>query len=120
MKVKKSDNPDAPGYPTRQQLLKCGAFLGAAAIGLAALTSGCMPSTRRGVLFAGAPPIEPRVVSQTNTCVVQEGDTLHGLAKRFLGDEARWQEIVQANPGLAPETLKAGQTISIPNRSATP
>lgn len=50
---------------------------------------------------------------------VKAGDTLSAIAARQLGSSARWQDIVAANPGLAPETLKVGQVIVIPAVSVT-
>jgi nucleoid-associated protein YgaU len=45
---------------------------------------------------------------------VQKGDTLWKIATSQYGDGKQWQRITAANPGLSPETLKAGQTITIP------
>lgn len=54
---------------------------------------------------------------------IQTGDTLEGLAQRFMGDRAKWRQIADANPGLNPNALKVGQRIRIPTgggASATP
>lgn len=45
---------------------------------------------------------------------VQAGDTLSGIARRVLGDENRWKEIVKANPELDPDRLSVGQEIVLP------
>jgi 5'-nucleotidase len=45
---------------------------------------------------------------------VQKGDTLYSLAKSHYGSGKQFTKIVAANPGLSAETLKAGQTITIP------
>ena len=45
---------------------------------------------------------------------VQKGDTLWKIASTQYGDGKQWQRIAAANPGLSPETLKAGQKIAIP------
>jgi nucleoid-associated protein YgaU len=45
---------------------------------------------------------------------VQQGDTLFGIARSRYGDGKRWQEIASANPGLTPDTLRAGSTIVVP------
>lgn len=50
---------------------------------------------------------------------IQSGDTLEGLARRFLGDGAKWRSIVEANPGLNPSSLQIGKKIVIPGASAT-
>ncbi|MFW6154930.1 MAG: LysM peptidoglycan-binding domain-containing protein [Planctomycetota bacterium] len=49
---------------------------------------------------------------------VKEGDTCWILATRFLGDAARYPEIVRANPGIDADNLTVGQTITIPRRTA--
>lgn len=47
---------------------------------------------------------------------VQTGDTLYSIAKRKYGSgsQANINKVLKANPGLKPETLKAGQTITLP------
>jgi len=45
---------------------------------------------------------------------VKKGDTLWKIAAAHYGNGNQWQKIVSANPGLSPETLKAGQNIVIP------
>ena len=48
------------------------------------------------------------------TYLVKPHDSLMGIARTQLGDQKRWKEIVQVNPGLTPENLTAGQTIKLP------
>ena len=45
---------------------------------------------------------------------VKKGDTLYSIARTRYGDGKQWQKIASANPGLRPETLKVGQTITVP------
>jgi phage tail protein X len=45
---------------------------------------------------------------------VKKGDTLYGIARQRYGNGNQWTRIAEANPGLTPQSLKAGQTISIP------
>jgi 5'-nucleotidase len=45
---------------------------------------------------------------------VKKGDTLYSIARQRWGDGKQWVRITEANPGLAPEKLRAGQTINIP------
>lgn len=61
-----------------------------------------------------APPPLPR---PARTHVVQPGDTLRGLAVRFLGDERRWREIFEANRDAIadPNLLRTGLELSIPS-----
>lgn len=61
----------------------------------------------------------PMAASSTGTLAggsytVKKGDTLYGIARQRYGDGKQWSKIASANPGLRPETLKVGQTISIP------
>ena len=70
----------------------------------------------------GLPPL-PRPASVTNqqaavTYVVKQGETLSGLAGRFLGHSSRWPDLVALNPGVTPQTLKAGQKLVIPAESS--
>ena len=48
------------------------------------------------------------------TYTVKKGDTLYGIARQRYGDGKQWVRIAEANPGLRPEALKAGQTITVP------
>ena len=45
---------------------------------------------------------------------VQKGDTLFKIAHDKYGNGNQWNRIVAANPGLSPQTLKAGQKIVLP------
>ncbi|MBC8107574.1 MAG: LysM peptidoglycan-binding domain-containing protein [Anaerolineae bacterium] len=45
---------------------------------------------------------------------VKKGDTLYSIARTRYGDGKQWQKITAANPGLRPESLKVGQTITVP------
>lgn len=49
------------------------------------------------------------------THTVKSGDTLWGLAQRYLGSGARYKEIMALN-GLSSETIRPGQTLSIPQK----
>src|SRR5687767_5027336 len=54
------------------------------------------------------------VASAGGSYTVKKGDTLFSIAKASYGNGNQWQKIAAANPGLSPETLKAGQRIVIP------
>lgn len=54
--------------------------------------------------------------------LVQAGDTLTGLASRFLGSSARFLDIYRANQDVlkSPNDLRAGMTIRIPEVASAP
>ena len=64
------------------------------------------------VVIPAPPPTPP--APATIQYVIQPKDTLWSLSKHFLGDGKRWREIMLANPGLDPNKLRVGQTITIP------
>ncbi len=49
---------------------------------------------------------------------VQPGDTLSKIAKKFLGDPNKYQQIVQSNRDTIkdPDKINVGQTIKLPNK----
>lgn len=52
---------------------------------------------------------------QTRMHTVRQGDTLWGLAYQYLGNEARWREIWEANPQVThPRRLQPGMILTIP------
>jgi nucleoid-associated protein YgaU len=50
--------------------------------------------------------------------VVEEGDTLTGIAAELLGSEAEWQRIADANGIDDPAKLRAGQRLAIPPKGS--
>ncbi len=52
------------------------------------------------------------------TVTVQAGDTPATIAKRELGNAARFKEILDANPGLVASKMKAGTEIKVPVSSS--
>ncbi len=54
----------------------------------------------------------------TRSYTVRKGDTLSGLAKKFLNDSNSWQTIYAMNRGVLsrPESLREGQEIQVPNK----
>jgi len=64
--------------------------------------------------IATATPAPVQTASAGGTYQVKKGDTLFAIAKNRYGDGKQWTRIASANPGLSPQTLKAGQRIVIP------
>jgi nucleoid-associated protein YgaU len=62
------------------------------------------------------PDPQPKPAGRTYS--VRAGDTLSEIAQRELGSSRRWPEIVAANPGLAPATLRSGTSIRIPGAAS--
>jgi LysM repeat protein len=59
---------------------------------------------------------EKEAKSKVRTYIVQPGDTLESISKKFFQTSARWKDILDANQNQLsnPEALKAGQTIILP------
>ncbi len=53
-------------------------------------------------------------VAGSGSYTVKKGDTLYSIAKSRYGSGKEYSKIIAANPGLSPQSLKAGQTITIP------
>jgi LysM repeat protein len=52
--------------------------------------------------------------------VVQEDETLFGIAEKYYDNGYEWQRLHEYNPGVDPDRLVVGQTIFIPNPSQDP
>lgn len=59
-------------------------------------------------------PIEDKPVDD-NTYIVQKGDTLWSISKRFLGDGVMWRKIYNYN-NLTSTLIKVGQVLKIPRK----
>lgn len=59
-----------------------------------------------------------QVVIPQQTHVIRQGESLWGIAERYLGDGTRWVDLVASNPELelGAGSLKAGATLVIPAR----
>lgn len=78
---------------------------------------------RGAAATAPAPGVAPPrpVPPPPRTYTVQPGDTLWAIAKRTLGDGARWRELYRANRDvIGPDAnqIKPGQTLRVPGGSA--
>ncbi len=66
-----------------------------------------------------APPVNPSTLvpsREFQQLQVRPGDSLWRMARRYLGDGARWQELLSLNPGLAahPDSLAVGSIVIVP------
>lgn len=62
-------------------------------------------------------PTEPSLTeseSLPNTHIVKRGDTLWGLAKKYLGSGLKWKKIAELN-GIKGTLIRTGQVLKIPN-----
>jgi nucleoid-associated protein YgaU len=77
------------------------------------------PDATAGAAPKSPPPAPPAGSPQPTrrTYVVKEGDSLWLIAERELGGGKWMNKILEANRGLDPATLKAGQTILLPERN---
>ena len=82
--------------------------------------SSLLPALASGAAVRGdaAPPekAKPAEPARPKTYVVQEGDTLYGIAKRFYGRLSMWKAIREANKDLIPmdNRVRAGDTLKLP------
>jgi 5'-nucleotidase / UDP-sugar diphosphatase len=54
------------------------------------------------------------ITSASNSYTIKPGDTLWKIAATHYGDGKKWKQILDANPGVTPDKLKIGQTITLP------
>ena len=73
-----------------------------------------MPEPETRPLPAGTPRL-----SRTVEYVVQPGDSMWTIARRWFGAGIRWREIADGNPDIDPERLKVGQRLRLPARDDT-
>ena len=66
---------------------------------------------------ASAPPIAAAPAAPVDggaTHVVQPGDTMWQIALRHYGNGQRYRDIMAANPGVNPTTMRIGQRLVLP------
>lgn len=75
------------------------------------------PSVKKGAEPQRASPAGTGSNPPPRTHVIQSGETLSGLAARYLGSSARYREIYEANRNVlrSPDDLRDGVTIVIPD-----
>jgi nucleoid-associated protein YgaU len=90
-----------------------------------AITMGKPLSDEIALFFELDPPPAAAVAARPGSSAakaevtVQAGDTLTAIAARTLGDGMEWRQFVTANPGLNPKRLRIGQTLKIPQATAS-
>lgn len=52
-----------------------------------------------------------------NKYTVRQGDTLSGIAKKYLGSANKYDEITKINPGINPSNLQVGSVINLPDNA---
>jgi len=67
---------------------------------------------------AGAPVDSAAAPAAAGEYTIKAGDTLGSIALKELGSKNKWKEIQDANPGLDPHNLRAGQKIKVPGKAA--
>jgi LysM repeat protein len=80
--------------------------------GAARKTKGATANASKTTGKGGAPAAGAGTAGKSYT--VRDHDTLFKIAKDQYGDGNQWKKIAAANPGLNADTLKVGQTITIP------
>ena len=73
-------------------------------------------AAKGGVKKPEAPSLEKKEPNRPKTYVVEDGDTLYGIAKRFYGSMRAWRAIREANKALisSDNRLRAGDTLVLP------
>jgi nucleoid-associated protein YgaU len=80
------------------------------------------PATPGLTVTPTAGPVAPAVTTDAPVAVsytVKKGDTLHSIAKAELGSDAKWKDILAANPSLDPKKLKIGMKLQMPSKAGT-
>ena len=75
-------------------------------------TTGPVPTNFDPRTVYADPPVPTTAGSRSY--VIKSGDTLEAIARAQLGDGQKWRQIASANPGINPNNLKVGQSITIP------
>ena len=74
------------------------------------------PTAAQPVTYDAAPAatVAAAPAATGGSYTVKKGDTLYSIAKSHYGNGNQYTKIVSANPGLSPQKLKVGQTITLP------
>ena len=66
---------------------------------------------------APSPAESTSTVIYKNRYTIKQGDNLSSIAKKYLGDASRYDEIVKINPGINPSNLQVGSTVNLPDNA---
>ncbi len=72
-------------------------------------------STKKNDVFESLEKQKAEKVSAHRVHIVRKGDTLRTIAREYLGDSSRMEEIRKMND-LATNILKVGRELTIPER----
>ncbi|MEU3468614.1 MULTISPECIES: LysM peptidoglycan-binding domain-containing protein [unclassified Streptomyces] len=75
------------------------------------------PSDHSAAHKAVPVPPKPAPTAKKRTYTVRPGDSLSAIARRELGDEARWREVYAMNRGVIgtdPDVIHPGQVLTLP------
>ena len=112
--------PPAYATPTYAQPVSQASYIPP---GPAYLPPGASPSSSDSVVVdppvltkTPAPSTGPKSKTKAGkgNYTVQRGDTLFHIAQVHYGDGKKWKQIVAANPGVTPSSLKVGQKLVLP------
>lgn len=110
-----------PPEPLRAVAGRNGAPVQEATAWSARLPDGDVPTASSpAAAGSGSTPDSPGRTSQGLLYTVKSGDTLSGLAARFLGSTQRYLEIYEANRDVleSPNAIRAGLVLTIPDRDS--
>lgn len=85
---------------------------------LSCVETGVLPWARTLAMFCLCVPALALAMDQVH--IVQPGDNLHDLARRYLDDPAQWPQLQQANGVRHPRRLIPGSRLVIPAALARP
>ncbi|MEV6578053.1 LysM peptidoglycan-binding domain-containing protein [Streptomyces sp. NPDC051582] len=75
------------------------------------------PTSAAHKAVPAAPEPKPMPAAAKRTYTVRAGDSLSAIARRELGNEARWRELYAMNRGVIgsnPELIHPGQVLTLP------
>ncbi|MER5773164.1 LysM domain-containing protein [Streptomyces sp. NPDC002039] len=76
------------------------------------------PASAAHKAVPAAPVPKPAPVARKRTYTVKSGDSLSAIARRELGNEARWRELYAMNRGVVgsnPDLIHPGTVLTLPN-----